>query len=355
MDVCHPAAGAYRVLVTVTYFRIAVPPFMNDVVQTVSMLVRDRRTVMKRIGFAVVLSLAMAGIPGAARATEGALGHYFPGTYVMPLAALMPPPGLYWNSMEVYYSATSSRNLQIPVAGQIRAGLSAVIVGTTFTGLWVPDVDIAPNTSLSFSVSIPVDYVRGRAQFGTREVTEDQVALGDIMFAPTIGWRSGNNFLSASLRVWAPTGAYRNGALDNPGMNYWTFTPTLSYTYFDMKRGLDLSVVAGIDFNTRNPDTDYTSGALAHVDVSLMQYLSKKFAIGVLGAMLYQIEDDKGPLADRFGGFRGRSFAAGPILKYTAGTEKNPVNIALSWAPEFGQKNRIKGGNGVYLSISGKF
>jgi uncharacterized membrane protein len=81
-------------------------------------------------------------------------------------------------------------------------------------------------------------------------------------------------------------------------MNYWTFTPTLSYTYFDMKRGLDLSVVAGIDFNTRNPDTDYTSGALAHVDASLMQYLSKNFAIGMVRQWLIELTEFVVPVVD---------------------------------------------------------
>lgn len=310
---------------------------------------------MKRVGSVVFASLLATGAPNAALATEAALGHYLPGSLAMPLAGIVPPPGLYWSTSPFYYSAESAGNVQIPVAGQLRAGLKAVVVGVNFTALWVPDVQIAPNTTLSFVLSIPVEYVDVTARLGAREVTQRNTSIGDILFAPTIGWHSGKNFLSASVHIFAPTGSYHNGALDNIGMNYWTFSPTLSYTYFDPTRGIDFSATAGIDFNTKNPDTDYTSGALAHVDATLMQYLNKKFAIGVLGAMLYQIGDDKGGLADQLDGFKGRSFSVGPILKYTAGSEKNPVNISLSWAPEFGQKNRIKHGNGVYLNVSGKF
>jgi hypothetical protein len=310
---------------------------------------------MNRLSLSAAIGLFTFGLPTGAQATEAALGHYLTGQNAMPLAAILPPAGLYWSDVSVYYSASVGRNIDIPIAGQIRAGLKAVVVGTTFTGLWVPDVDIAPNTTLAFSLSIPVEYLWAKAQLGAREVTEANTALGDIMFAPTIGWHSGKNFLSASVRIFAPTGSYHVGALDNIGMNYWTFSPTLAYTYLDMARGLDFSVVAGLDINTRNPDTDYKSGTLFHVDASLMQYLNKKFAIGVIGAMLYQIEDDEGGLADRLDGFKGRSFAVGPIVKYTAGTEKHPINMSLSWAPEFGQKNRFKHGNGVYFSISGSF
>lgn len=310
---------------------------------------------MKRLIAAIVGMSLVGAMTGPASATEAALGHYITGSLAMPLAGIVPPPGLYWSTSPFYYSAESSGNVQIPVAGQLRAGLKAVVVGENFTALWVPDVQIAPNTSLSFVLSIPVEYVDATASLGARDVTQHNTGLGDILFAPTIGWHSGKNFLSASLHIFAPTGSYRNGALDNIGMNYWTFSPTLSYTYFNPTRGVDFSVVAGIDFNTKNPDTDYTSGALAHIDASLMQYLNKKFAIGVLGAVLYQIQDDKGGLADQLDGFRGRSFSVGPIVKYTAGSEKNPINISLSWAPEFGQRNRIKNGNGVYLSISGAF
>ena len=68
--------------------------------------------------------------------------------------------------------------------------------------------------------------------------------------------------------------------------------------------------------------------------------------------MLHQFEDEGAPTT--LDGFKGRSFAIGPIAKYTAGSKENPVNIHSAGAPEFDVRNRLKG-NGVYLGISGKF
>ncbi|MER8442882.1 transporter [Mesorhizobium sp. M1066] len=310
---------------------------------------------MKRVGLTVATAAAVLWVRAAAHATEAAMGRYVTGVFTTPLAGIVPPaPGFYWSSANMYYSASAGADLHIPIGNQVSFGLDATIVGTTFTGLWVPSVEIAPDTTLALSISIPVQYMEATASLGAIESKDHDTALGDIMFAPTLGWHSGKNFLSASLRIFAPTGPYEAGRIANIGMNYWTFSPTLSYTYFDMSRGLDFSMVGGIDINTRNPDTDYTSGAMAHLDASLMQYLSKELAIGVFGSVLYQFENDKGPLADQLDGFKGRSFAIGPILKYNAGTDTKPVNISLSWAPEFGTKNRLKG-NAVYFSVSGAF
>ena len=82
--------------------------------------------------------------------------------------------------------------------------------------------------------------------------------------------------------------------------------------------------------------------------------IPRRSTAGIFGSVLYQLEDDEGGLADRLDGFKGRSYAIGPIITYEAGPKERPINIALSWAPEFGVKNRPKG-NAVYLSVSGSF
>lgn len=306
---------------------------------------------MKRTALAI---LSITLFPGAAAATEAAMGRYIPGVFAMPDAGVVPPmPGVYWSANTIYYKGDISADIQVPVAGDIVLGLDALIVGETFTGLWVPEVSLGNNTVLGLSLSIPVQYVEVSASLGGAEVTQRQTALGDIMFAPTIGWHSGTTFLSGSLRVYAPTGAWEEGALDNVGMNYWTFSPTVAFTHLDMQHGLDFSFTAGIDINTTNPDTDYHSGTMAHLDASVMKAFNEQFSAGIFGSVLYQLEDDDGapPVLD---GFKGRSFAIGPMLKYTAGTKENPVNISFSWAPEFSVKNRTQG-NGLYLAVSGKF
>lgn len=315
------------------------------------------RTLAGRSGWliaALTLFVFNPSVANYAYATEAVAGRYIPGVFAIPLGGVVPPAGVYWNADTTFYHGSLSADVAVPVAGELRAGLKATIIGETFTGLWVPNVEIAPDASLAFSLSVPVEYLDASAFLGRREVSQAQTALGDIALGSKIGWHSGAHFFSLGLNVFAPTGKWEEGALDNIGMNYWTFSPTLAYTHLDTERSLDFSVTAGIDLNTENTDTDYHSGAMAHVDALILKGFTKRFSAGLFGSILYQVEDDSGGLADRLDGFKGRSFAIGPILKYTAGPEDNPISFSLNWAPEFGVKNRPKG-NAVYFSIAGKF
>jgi hypothetical protein len=301
-----------------------------------------------------VALLPMMMLPSAAIATEAVMGRYIPGAFAAPMAGILPPEGVYWSSNTLFYTGSAGANLQVPVAGTVRLGLEATLVGENFTVLWVPGIEIAPDTQFGISVTLPVMYADVGVTLGGLRVGQSQTAIGDIMVAPTIGWHSGTTFVTASVRIYAPTGAYDVGALDNVGMNYWTFSPTLAFTHIDPERGLDFSATLGIDINTVNPDTGYYSGAMLHLDASVMKNVTEAFAVGIFGSILYQIEDDRGGNAAQSDGFRGQSFAIGPIIKYTAGSKERPINMTLSWAPEFGTKNRLRG-NGVYLGISGKF
>jgi hypothetical protein len=189
-----------------------------------------------------------------------------------------------------------------------------------------------------------------------RERTDTLSGFGDIMLTPLVlGWNAGPNFFSAGLRIWAPTGAYQRRSLADVGLNYWSFSPNLAYTWFDPEVGFDFSAAAGIDINTRNPATDYLSGAMGHLDVTATKFLTPGFGVGVFGSVLYQFEDDTCKcLPKRLDGFKGQSYAVGPLLKWTVKTDTTQFNVQASWAPEFDVKNRLLG-NALYASVSSKF
>lgn len=283
------------------------------------------------------------------------MGRYIPGAFAIPGIGILPPvPGVYWQTTTMYYHGEAGADLEIPIGGSVQLGLKGDIAATNFTGVWVPDLSLGNNLTLGLSASVPVQYMKVGASLGPLGANDELTSLGDISFAPMLGWHSGTQFLTASFRIYAPTGNYDPTALANNGLNYWTFSPTLAYTVINPANGLEFDIIGGIDINTTNPATAYRSGAMAHLDAILMQNFGKQFAVGVFGSILYQFEDDKGGQAARLDGFRGRSFAIGPVVKYTAGTEKNPIAMSFSWAPEFGVKNRLQG-NGFYLNISGSF
>ena len=300
------------------------------------------------------LSIVMT-LPSAARATEAAMGRYTPGLFAMPGAGIVVPmPGVYWQSSSFAYFGKAGKDLEIPIGGTTQFGLSGDIIATSMTGLWVPDIKLGNNLTFAISGTVPVGYMSAEASLGPRGSSDNVTGLGDIMVAPTIGWHQGTDFVSASVRIYGPTGEWEKGALANIGLNYWTFSPTLGYTHLDPKLGLDFSVLAGLDINTENTATDYTSGMMAHIDASLSKKFENNIGIGIFASALLQVTKDTGGIADRLDGFEGRSYAIGPMLTYTGGTKESPVNFSLNWAPEFGVKNRLEG-NAVYFNVSGAF
>ena len=293
--------------------------------------------------------------PGAACATEAAMGRYTPGLFAIPGAGIVPPmPNVYWQSSSFVYFGSAGKDLEVPVGGTTQFGLSGDIIATSMTGLWVPDIKLGDNLTLAISGTLPIGYMKAKASLGQFDSSDVTAGLGDIMVAPTIGWHQGTDFFSAALRIYAPTGVWEKGAIANIGLNYWTFSPTLAYTHLAPALGLDFSIVAGLDINTENTATDYTSGLMAHIDASLSKKFDNNFGIGVFASALLQVTKDTGGLADRLNGFEGRSYAIGPMLTYAAGPKESPVNLSLTWAPEFGVRNRLEG-NAIYFNVSGAF
>jgi hypothetical protein len=294
--------------------------------------------------------------------TEAAGGHYVIGAYALPGAGIVPPePGLYSVNAAFYYHGSLSAARQVPIGGRLQAGLTGDFAGVNIGAAYIPRLDLGQFT-LGFSASLPLWYARGRAALvgplGREfERTDDVFAFGDMVFSPfMLGWRSRSNSHFAQLRldVWAPTGDYDVDRLANTGLNYWTFTPTLAYTYLDRRIGLDVSANAGLDFNTRNPKTDYHSGTLFHLDVAATKNVTPELGLGLIFSMLYQIEDDSGGLARRLGGFRGQSFAVGPIARYAFRLGRSEFNATLSWAPEFAVRNRTQG-HAFLFTLAGAF
>src|SRR6266576_3601587 len=62
-----------------------------------------------------------------------------------------------------------------------------------------------------------------------------------------------------------------------------------------------------------------------------------------IGSWLAEVNDDTGPTADRFHGFRGRAFGVGPIVTYTTKIGKSLLDLNARFIPEFGNENRVQG------------
>jgi hypothetical protein len=120
--------------------------------------------------------------------------------------------------------------------------------------------------------------------------------LGDILLYPfMLAWAKGDLKYDLRLGSHAPTGHYEKDRLANVGKNYWTFEPTVSVSWISSKIGTEVSAYAGVDLSTRNDATDYQSGDVFHLDVTVAQHLplGKPGAIG-LGANAFHCQQFTG-------------------------------------------------------------
>lgn len=314
-------------------------------------------TISRLCAVTAVATMALFWVKDA-QATEAVAGRYVPGLYAGPGAGIVPPvPGVYWGISNIYYHG--STNAEVPFGNrEVAFGLEADQWVTALGALYVPELDLPGNWTYAVQFSLPIGWTKAQATLGRLEADQEVTGLGDISVTPiALGWHNDamNTFFSTSLTITAPTGEWEEGDLAFVGLNYWTFTPAVAVTRLIPKHGLDLSAKFGIDINTRNPDTDYYSGAMAHLDLAVTKSMTENLSVGALAGVLYQFEDDDSAFADARDGFKGRSIAIGPFVKYKAKlSEKVEVDLGLRWAHEVEVKNRMKG-DGIFFDLSGKF
>ncbi len=300
---------------------------------------------------------AVVASSGQAQATEAVAGRYIPGAFAGPGMGIVPPvPGAYWSMLNVYYHGEAGAD--VPFGNnQIAVGLSADMWITALAGIYVPGIDLPGNWTYAVQGVVPIGWTGADASLGRFGVHQEESGLGDIAITPILlGWHSDamDSFFSTSLTVTAPTGAWEEGRIAFVGLNYWTFTPAVAYTHLWHEQGVDFSANFGVDINTTNPDTDYYSGAMAHLDLSLTKQVSENWSLGAIAGFLYQIEDDDSAFADSHDGFKGRSVAIGPLIKYKAKFETTEIDMTLKWSHELDVKNRMEG-DAVVFQLSGKF
>lgn len=299
---------------------------------------------------ALAVSVAATVLPRPSHAAEGAIGRPIAGTGIQPGAGVVPDtPMLLGNITSVHFDGSIGGSARAPAGGDIALNLAAKISLTTAT---IVKVWGAGAGGWSFSSSFTLPYMSGRvradltAPGAALQQRDREQGLFDLFFTPvTAGYHfSATEHLSIGMGIWAPTGGYDPKRLANTGVNYWTFVPTLGYSLFKPASGVEVSLQGAVQFNTRNKDGDYHSAPLLTLDALIAKDIGSGWRAGVVAGWVQQLADDKGPLADRLGGFRGHSVALGPIVTYStklAGTR--PVDMSLRWTPSVSSRNRMEG------------
>lgn len=136
-----------------------------------------------------------------------------------------------------------------------------------------------------------------------------------------------------------PTGSYKADRIINTGVNHWTVSPALAFTWISSS-GLEVSSNIQLNFHGENKDTRYRSGVEYQHGFAVGQHV-RPWTLGVGGYLYQQISDDKVGGAKYQDGNRARVMALGPAGFFEPGPD-----WPLIWAhayKEFGARNRTQG------------
>jgi hypothetical protein len=311
----------------------------------------------------IVIIAALATANGNALAGEGGTTHVIPGS-MSTLADNAPAtgPGSFIKPMYLNYSGSATA--KIPTAAGLAADLEAdsntlaLVGGYTFAGKVL-------GATYSVVAALPFTWldISGNVQVpngGTRRIGNSVSGIGDVTIIPAmLAWKEPDSpwQFNAVLPIYAPTGNYQVGRLGNTGLNYWTFDPIFGVVYSNAKSGFNALLNTGFAINTENPDTNYKSGNVLHLDGAIQQILpvgKGLLTLGAEGFYFQQVSCDSGSGAT-LGCFKGRTTGLGPVVGYIQPFSKTEsLVLEFKWLFEMDVKNRLDG-DYIWLKAVYKF
>jgi hypothetical protein len=185
-----------------------------------------------------------------------------------------------------------------------------------------------------------------------RHINETDVTtgLGDIAPLAQLRWTSGVHNWTTYVTGNIPVGDYDVHNLAIIGIGHAAIDGGGGYTYYDSKKGFEISAVTGLTYNFINPNSNYQSGVDWHLDWALSQALSKDVYVGLVGYIYNQISPDSG-LGDHVGAFESRVMGAGPQINYTVTNGSLQTAFNLKGYYEFDAARRPSGWN-TWLTVS---
>lgn len=307
---------------------------------------------------AVAILGALLAVP--ALAGEGGVTHILPGSAATLID--LPPTKPGWIAAGAYlnYQGDASAEELLPIAGSVVAGLdatsNAVLAGGFYTfepkvlGAYYSVGALLPYVSMEVSASVSTTA-------GAILRDDSASGIGDVTLIPVmLAWKNESWQFNALMPIYAPTGQYEKGRLANPGLNYWTFDPTISVSYNNAKTGFNAAAYAGIGLNTENNATNYKSGSVFHLDGSVQQLLPVGpgfLGIGAEAFYINQVSGDSGGNA-LLGDFKGRTSGLGPVLTYILPRGTETLVTELRWLHETNVNNRLEG-DYIWLKVVYQF
>jgi hypothetical protein len=276
-------------------------------------------------------ALALLSATSASFATEGG-GSTYPVGAENHLAGAAPPPGVYVLEYVNVYSADRLNDGQgnaVPVPGfKVKANAAATRIA------WVTTTPVMGGQLVAHAI-LPLVSVKVSAA----GQSSSRSGLGDVSLGTGVAWHHSPQLHSVmALDLVLPVGQYDAARPVNIGRNYASLQPAYLVSWID-PAGFNADAKIGLNLNRTNKDTGYRSGNELNIDYALGWGLGNGWVLGVGGHLYQQLSDDRRN-GETVAGNKGRSYAAGPNLKYDSG---KGWFITAKLSKEFSVRSRTEG------------
>lgn len=333
--------------------------------------VRREKVDAKKAIVSTLLLGVLALVPSMAKADQGGVSFWLPGTYGS-LAAVPLQPG--WSLGTVYYHASVSAGGQVAAAREItirrfdptigvnvnarlKANVGLFLVNPSYVfetavlggqlSLGMAAVIGHNNTSLDGAISAGIGPFTATR---TGRIDSSLTGFGDLYPQASLRWNYGVHNFMTYVMGGIPVGAYNSSRLANLGIGHAAIDGGIGYTYFDPQTGREFSAVTGLTYNFKNPDTNYRNGINWHLDWGASQFLSKQLHVGLVGYFYHQLTADSGA-APFLGDNKSRVAAIGPQIGYLFPVGDKQGYLNLKGYYEFDAARRADGWN-VWLTFA---
>jgi hypothetical protein len=310
-------------------------------------------------------------LPQIAWADETGISFWVPGQFGS-LAAVPQTPG--WSLGSVYYHTNVGASGSVAAAKEIDIGHLPASVNVNLNANANVQGDLlflAPTYTfgtpvLGGQMAIGMSSIFGRVDTSingtltaaagpfavsrTGGISDSLTSVGDLYPMMTLKWNNGVHNWMTYMTGDIPVGDYDPGRLSNIGLGHGAIDSGGGYTYLNPVTGHEFSVVAGLTYNFKNPDTQYQNGVDFHLDWGASQFLSKQFFVGLVGYAYQQVTADSGQLPI-LGSFESRVIGVGPQVGYIFPIGKMQGYLNLKGYGEFDASNRPSGWN-TWLTFS---
>jgi hypothetical protein len=272
---------------------------------------------MKHIGkmsFLLMSCLFAMGMLGSSDvAIAGELGHYMPGVASVRDFPVPSEPGIIYEQYNLYYTTDTYKDRDGNEADSVTIGSKNLKVEADIDTIaiqpliiWTTDMKLLGARYAAFG-GIPIVNASVQAALSTETryglgIDESSWGIGDIYIQPIwLGWNTKHFGTAISYGIYAPTGKYDDGDVDNTGLGFWTHQLQAGTTWYPWEhQGTAVMVNGTYEIHHDKDGADITPGDRFSLEWGISQFvpLDKEQSLlaefAITGYSQWQVENDSG-------------------------------------------------------------